>query len=71
MKKIMGLVLLIVVVAGATSPVWLSCDIKSDLCSRWCGIKHYDSTLNAAACRAECVGDKLNCLAKEGRVVTR
>ena len=65
MKKIMGLLALVVLVGGATFPLWASCDITADVCSRWCGVRHYDSGIKAAACRAECVGERLSCLAKE------
>lgn len=71
MKKLFGLLLLVLLAAGATFPLWASCDQKAEVCSRWCGIRHYDSTLKAAACRAECVGDRLNCLAKKGGIKTR
>jgi len=68
MKKMLGLIVIIVAVAGTTLPLWASCDLQSEVCSRWCGIRHYDSSIKAAACRAECIGDRLNCLAKQGGV---
>ena len=66
MNKMLGLLLVVAVIAGATFPLWASCDIKADICSRWCGIRHYDSGIKAAACRAECVGERFKCMAAEG-----
>lgn len=66
MKKLILLIIIVAAIAGVTLPLWGSCDLQSEVCSKWCGIRHYDSTLKAAACRAECVGEGLNCLAKQG-----
>jgi hypothetical protein len=65
MIKLIVLSLLIVVVAAFTLPYWGSCDLRGDVCSNWCGIRHFNSGIKAAACRAECVGERLNCLASE------
>lgn len=71
MKKLLVVLLLAVVAAGVTLPLWASCDLQSEVCSRWCGIRHYDSSIKAAACRAECVGKRLSCLATAGGVNRR
>ncbi len=68
MKKMITLLFVALAVAAATLPLWASCDLQADVCSRWCGIRHYDSGIKAAACRAECIGDRLNCLAKQGGI---
>ncbi len=67
-KKLILIILAAAAIAGVTLPLWASCSLQADLCSRWCGIRYYDSGIKAATCRAECVGDRLNCLAKEGGV---
>lgn len=64
MKKMTLMLLVVTAIAGVTLPLWASCDLQADVCSKWCGIRHYDSGIQAAACRAACVGDRLNCLAK-------
>jgi hypothetical protein len=66
MKNLIMLLAAALLVAGATLPLWASCDLQGDVCSRWCGIRHYDSGIKAATCRAECVADRLGCLAAEG-----
>jgi hypothetical protein len=66
MKKLIVLVLAAAVVAALTLPLWGSCDLRADACSRWCGLRYYDSGIKAAACRAECVAERLSCLADEG-----
>lgn len=65
MKKLLALLLVVVAIGGVTLPLWASCDLQADVCSKWCGIRHYDSGIQAAACRAACVGDRLNCLANK------
>lgn len=69
MKKLLALIVVVAAIAGITLPWWASCELQADVCSQWCGLRHYDSTIGAAACRAECVGDRLNCLAKEGGLI--
>ncbi len=71
MKKLITLVVVIGAIAGATLPLWASCDLQSDVCSQWCGLRHYDSDIKAASCRAGCVADRLSCLAKEGGLLGR
>jgi hypothetical protein len=66
MKRVITLLIVVAAIAGLTLPLWASCDLQAEVCSKWCGIRHYDSGMQAAACRAECLGDRLNCLAKEG-----
>ena len=66
MKNLIMLLAAVALIAAATLPLWASCNLKADVCSRWCGIRYYDSGIKAAACRAECIGERLNCLAKEG-----
>jgi hypothetical protein len=71
MKRLILLGIAVVAIAGVTLPLWASCELRADVCSKWCGIRHYDSGIQAAGCRAECLGERLNCLAKEGGVVER
>jgi hypothetical protein len=71
MKRLITLVIVVAAIAGATLPLWASCNLRAEVCSNWCGIRHYDSGIQAAACRAECLGARLNCLAQEGGVVGR
>lgn len=71
MRRVLLLLLGVAAIAGVTLPLWASCDLQAEACSRWCGIRHYDSGIQAAGCRAECLGERLNCLAREGGVVGR
>lgn len=66
MKKLVALIIVVAAIAGVTLPLWGSCNLQADVCSQWCGIRHYDSGIKAAACRAECVADKLSCMAEDG-----
>lgn len=69
MKKLLALLIVVAAIAGVTLPLWGSCELQADVCSQWCGMRHYDSGIKAATCRAECVGDRLNCLVKEGGIL--
>ena len=69
MKKLLALLIVAAAIAGVTLPLWASCELQADVCSQWCGMRHYDSGIKAAACRAECVGDRLSCLAKQGGLI--
>lgn len=71
MKKLITLTIVILAIAGVTLPLWASCNLQADVCSQWCGIRHYDSGIKAAACRAECIGDRLSCLAEEGGLFSK
>ena len=71
MKKLLLMIAAAVVIAGVTLPLWANCKTQAEVCSRWCGIRHYDSGMQAAACRAECVGKQLNCLAGKERMPGR
>ena len=66
MKKIFMLLLLALLIAGVTLPQWGSCELQAEVCSRWCGLRHYDSSVDAAACRAECVGKRVKCMMVSG-----
>ncbi len=70
MKRLLVLTVVAIAIAGATLPLWAPCNVQSDVCSRWCGLRHYDSGIQAAACRADCVGKRLSCLA-ERKGITR
>jgi hypothetical protein len=68
MKKVLSLLIVVAAITGLTLPLWASCNLQAEVCSKWCGIRHYDSVFQAATCRAECLGDRLNCLAKQGGI---
>jgi hypothetical protein len=60
LKKILvALVLLVAVVA--TVPWWGSCDLNAQACSTWCNVKHLNSDMKAAGCRASCALDGARC----------
>ncbi len=71
MKKLLALIVVVAAISMGTLPLWGSCELQADVCSQWCGVRHYDSGIKAAACRAECVGDRLNCLARQGGLIER
>lgn len=68
MIKVLVVVLVLGVAAVITMPLWASCKLQSQACGQWCGVKHFNADIKAAACRAECVAEKLVCLAEEGGV---
>lgn len=65
MKKLVLLVAVIVIVL-ATVPLWGGCDLNAKVCTSLCSVRHYDSDMKAAGCRARCRTDQLSCLAKKG-----
>ena len=65
MKKLL-LILVVLVVAGATLPLWGSCDLNAKACSAWCSVRHFNSDVKTAGCKARCTTDKLSCLADKG-----
>ena len=54
----------LVIVASLSAPTWGGCGFNETLCSGWCEVRHFDSELKQASCRAGCATDKLVCLAK-------
>jgi len=65
MKKLL-FILVLVVIAIVTLPLWGSCDLNARACSTWCSARHYNSDFKTATCQARCSSDKLNCLAEKG-----
>jgi hypothetical protein len=65
MKKLF-LVVVLAVVAVATLPLWGSCDLNAKACSAWCSVRHFNSDVKTAGCKARCTADKLSCLADKG-----
>lgn len=65
MKKIY-IVIVLMLVAGLTLPLWGSCDLNAKVCSSWCSIRHYSSDLKTASCKAGCTTDRLRCLTDQG-----
>lgn len=65
MKKLLFIIIL-VVIAVATLPMWGSCNLKAETCSAWCSARHFNSDVKTAACKARCANDKLSCLAEQG-----
>ncbi len=66
MIRLIIISIFVVVVALVTVPLWGSCGLQADICSNWCGVRHINSDIKVAACRAECVTKRLACMAKEG-----
>lgn len=65
MKK--GLIVVVVaVIAAVTLPLWGSCDLNAKACSGWCSIRHFNSDVKTASCKARCSTDRLRCLTSEG-----
>lgn len=64
MKK--GIIIVVLLVAAAaTIPLWGSCDLKADFCSTWCNIKHFNSDNKATGCRARCAMEAARCHSEE------
>lgn len=62
--KIAAIAVFLLVVAVLTAPMWGGCDFNETICSNWCELRHMNSELKTAACKASCAADKLSCLAK-------
>jgi hypothetical protein len=65
MKKIL-IAAVVIVVAVATLPLWGGCDLNAKACSTWCSVRHFNSDVKEAGCRARCATDKVSCLAEAG-----
>jgi len=65
MKKILVIIALAALVL-VTVPLWGSCDLNAKLCNGLCSVRHMDSDVRTAGCRARCRTDQLSCLAKQG-----
>ena len=63
--KIIFLLLILAVVALFTAPYWASCGMNHQLCELSCKVKHYDSDLTQASCKATCVADRVACEGSE------
>lgn len=65
MKKVLIIVVL-AIVAFITLPLWGSCELNAKACSTWCRLRHFDSDVKTAACKARCATDRLRCLTEHG-----
>lgn len=61
MKKVIIVLLLLVAVGVATVPLWGGCDLNARVCTTWCEIKHLNSDMKAAGCRARCAMEQARC----------
>jgi hypothetical protein len=59
-------VIALVVAAVVSVPLWGGCDVNAKVCSAWCNVRHVNSDVKAAGCRARCQTDKLACIARQG-----
>jgi hypothetical protein len=65
MKKVL-IIIVLAVAAIATLPLWGSCELNAKACSSWCTIRHFNSDLKSASCKAGCSTDRLRCLTRKG-----
>jgi len=65
MKKVL-LIVVLAAIAIATLPLWGSCELNAKACSSWCTIRHFNSDLKSASCKANCTTDRLRCLTSKG-----
>jgi len=61
MKKIVAGIVVLVIAAVASIPLWGSCDLKARYCTTVCDIKHYDNDMKATGCRASCSLNNIQC----------
>ncbi len=64
--KLLLVAVLVLLVGGATIPLWGSCDLKYDFCSAVCSVRHPQSDIERASCRTSCGAEKAGCLAGRG-----
>lgn len=55
----------IAVIAFLTSSFWASCDIKYQICTTVCDIRHINSDLKKAGCKGSCTSKKIACISKK------
>lgn len=65
MKKVL-IIAVLAAVAVATLPLWGSCDLNAKACSTWCSLRHFNSDVRTASCKARCSTDRLRCLTERG-----
>ena len=65
MKKILPILVLAIVAAAATIPLWGGCNLNHTLCDNWCGLRYMDSDVQASICQANCAAKKAGCVASE------
>lgn len=64
MKKVAVVLLVLAAVVG-TVPFWGGCDLNAKRCSTWCSIRHFNSDMKAAGCRARCALENARCQGDE------
>ncbi|MCW9014289.1 MAG: hypothetical protein OQL06_10945 [Gammaproteobacteria bacterium] len=62
--KIIFIIIVLIITAVLSAPLWGGCEFNNQLCSLWCEARHFDSSFNETTCKGSCVADKLSCLAK-------
>jgi hypothetical protein len=65
MKKAL-LIAVLAIVAIATLPLWGSCELNAKACSGWCTVRHFNSDVRSAGCKANCTTERLHCLTRRG-----
>jgi len=65
MKKLV-IIVGVLIVAGATLPLWGGCSLNGKACSAWCEVRHFNSDAARLGCKARCTSDKLSCIASDG-----
>jgi hypothetical protein len=63
--KIVAVLIGIAIIAYLTFSFWASCDIKYQMCSTLCDIKHINSDFNKAGCKGGCFSKKIACISSE------
>ena len=52
-------------IAYLTMSIWASCDLRRQTCTTVCEVRHMDSDLKKAGCKASCTSDNIACVSKE------
>jgi hypothetical protein len=55
----------IAVVAYLTLSFWASCDLRYDVCTAVCDVRHTDSDIEKMACKTGCTSERIGCVSKE------
>lgn len=66
MKKLLLILVISIIIAVATIPLWGTCDLKYRFCTTLCDLRHGNSELQKTTCRTRCTTEKAACLAGEG-----
>jgi hypothetical protein len=63
--KFAAFLLGVAIIAVLTDSFWASCDTQYRICTAVCDVRHTDSDLKKAGCKARCTSDKVACVSRE------